>query len=151
VGWGIISGDSTAVRDYTEGIYKLLRARLCASYPMMFAIPAALDGPQDHLPGVIAKMRSRRDLTVEWANSTPRISCVRPQAAFYAFPKLEIPEDDLSFVKSVLAEKGVLLVHGDGFGQKPGTRHVRVVYLPNEPTLTQAYSAIASFMRERYV
>ncbi len=150
IGWAIVSGEAAVVKPYIEGIYKLLRARLSASYPMQFAIPAALNGPQDHLPGVIAKMRARRDLTVRWADSTPRVSCVPPQAAFYAFPKINIPEDDLSFVKAVLTQKHVLVVHGSGFGQKPGTKHFRIVYLPAEATLSAAYSAMAEFMRERY-
>lgn len=150
IGWAIVSGEAAVVKPYIEGIYKLLRARLSASYPMQFAIPAALNGPQDHLPGVIAKMRARRDLTVRWADSTPRVSCVPPQAAFYAFPKINIPEDDLSFVKAVLTQKHVLVVHGSGFGQKPGTKHFRIVYLPDEATLSAAYSAMAEFMRERY-
>jgi alanine-synthesizing transaminase len=150
IGWGILSGDAAAVGNYREGIYKLLRARLSASYPMQFAVPAALEGPQDHLPPAIAKMRSRRDLTVKWAASTPGISCVAPRAAFYAFPRLEIPEDDLSFVKGVLMEKSVLLVHGEGFGQKPGTKHVRIVYLPQEQVLKQAYSSLGEYLREKY-
>ena len=150
IGWGVVSGEAAAVKPYVEGICKLLRSRLCANYPMQFAIAAALDGPQDHLPGVIAKMRSRRDLTVKWANATPRVSCVSPRAAFYAYPKIDIPEDDLSFVKGVLTEKNVLVVHGSGFGQKPGTKHFRIVYLPDEGTLTQAYAGIAEYMREHY-
>jgi len=150
IGWAIVSGEVAAVKPYIQGIYKLLRARLSASYPMQFAIAAALNGPQDHLPKVVAKMRSRRDLTVKWANSTPRVSCVAPQAAFYAFPKIEIPGDDLDFVKGVLTEKHVLVVHGSGFGQKPGTKHFRIVYLPDEATLTKAYAGIAEFMKEKY-
>jgi alanine-synthesizing transaminase len=150
IGWAIVSGEAAAVKPYIEGICKLLRARLSASYPMQFAIAAALNGPQDHLPKVVAKMRARRDLTVKWANSTPRASCVAPQAAFYAFPKIDIPGDDLDFVKGVLMEKHVLVVHGSGFGQKPGTKHFRIVYLPDESTLTKAYQGIAEFMKEKY-
>jgi len=150
LGWGMVSGEAAALKPYIEGINKLLRARLSANYPMQYAIPAALDGPQDHLPGVIAKMRARRDLTVQWANSTPRVSCVPPRAAFYAFPKIDIPDDDLTFVKGVLSEKSVLVVHGAGFGQKPGTRHFRIVYLADEPTLTAAYAGIADYLRQHY-
>ncbi len=150
IGWGIVSGDPAQVRNYCEGVYKLLRARLSASYPMQCAIPPALDGPQDHLQVATAKMRARRDLLVEWANATPHVSCVPPRAAFYGFPKLEIPDDDLTFVKGLLTEKSVLLVHGGGFGQKPGTRHVRVVYLPQERVLKQAFAAIGEYMREKY-
>ena len=150
LGWGVVSGPPAAVKPYVEGIHKLLRARLSANHPQQFAIAAALDGPQDHLPGVIAKMRARRDLTVQWANSTPRVSCVPPLAAFYAFPKLHIPDDDLSFVKGVLSEKNVLLVHGSGFGQKQGTRHFRIVFLPDEPTLQTAYAGISDYLRQHY-
>jgi alanine-synthesizing transaminase len=133
-----------------EGINQLLRARLCANHPEQYAIKPALEGPQDHLVEARRKMRSRRDLTVKWANSTPHVSCVPPRGAFYAFPKLDIPESDEIFTKELLREKHVLVVHGAGFGQKPGTKHVRIVFLPEEPVLSGAYAAIADFMRERY-
>jgi alanine-synthesizing transaminase len=150
IGWGVVSGEPAAVKPYIEGIGRLLRSRLCANHPEQYAIPAALDGPQDHLVEVIRKMRSRRDLTVKWCNSTPRVSCVAPRGAFYAYPSINIPEGDDVFVRELLTQKHVLVVHGSGFGQKPGTRHFRIVFLPDEQTLTKAYSAIADFIRERY-
>src|SRR5215813_2687471 len=150
IGWGIASGEAAAIRPYVEGINRLLRARLCANHPEQYAIKAALEGPQDHLPEVRKKLRSRRDLTVNWCNSTPRISCVSPRGAFYAYPKIDIPEGDDVFVKELILQKHVMVVHGSGFGQKPGTQHFRIVFLPDEKTLTQAYTAIGEFMRERY-
>src|SRR6266436_7774336 len=92
IGWGIVSGDAAAVQPYIEGIHRLLRSRLCANHPEQYAIKPALEGPQDHLMEVRRKLRSRRDLTVKWANSTSRLSCVAPRGAFYAFPRLDIPE-----------------------------------------------------------
>jgi alanine-synthesizing transaminase len=150
IGWGIVSGDAAAVKPYVEGIHRLLRSRLCANHPEQYAIKAALEGPQDHLLEVTGKMRSRRDLTVNWCNSTPRVSCVSPKGAFYAYPRLDIPEGDDIFVKELLVQKYVLVVHGSGFGQKPGTKHFRIVFLPDEQTLTIAYAAIADFMKKRY-
>jgi alanine-synthesizing transaminase len=150
IGWGIVSGDAAAVKPYIEGIHRLLRARLCANHPEQYAIKAALEGPQDHLNEVARKLRSRRDLTMKWCSSTARVSCVSPKGAFYAFPKLDIPENDDVFVKELLVQKHVLAVHGSGFGQKPGTKHFRVVFLPDEQTLTNAYGAIAEFMKKRY-
>jgi len=117
IGWGIVSGDAAALKPYIEGIHRLLRSRLCANHPEQYAIPAALEGPQDHLPEVNAKLRARRDLTVKWCNSTPRVSCVAPRGAFYAYPRLDIPEGDDIFVKELLQKKHVLVVHGSGFGQ----------------------------------
>jgi alanine-synthesizing transaminase len=150
IGWGIVSGEAAAVKQYSEGIQKLLRARLCANHPEQYAIKAALEGPQDHIAEVRKKLRSRRDLTVKWANSTPRVSCVSPRAAFYAFPKIDIPEGDEVFVRELILKKHVMVVHGSGFGQRPGTKHFRIVYLPDEATLTKAYAAIADLLKERY-
>ena len=150
IGWGIVSGEASEVRPYIEGIHRLLRARLCANHPEQYAIPAALNGPQDHLSEVCRKLCSRRDLTVKWANETARLSCVSPRGAFYAFPRLDIPEGDDVFVKELCLKKHVLVVHGSGFGQKPGTRHFRIVFLPDERTLTTAYAGIGEFLKERY-
>lgn len=150
IGWGVVSGEATAVKPYVEGINRLLRSRLCANHPEQFAIKAALEGPQDHLVEVNKKLRSRRDLTLKWCKTTPRVSCVPPRGAFYAFPKLDIPEGDDVFVKELLLQKHVLVVHGSGFGQRAGTQHFRIVFLPDEKTLSSAYQAIADFLRERY-
>jgi alanine-synthesizing transaminase len=150
IGWGVVSGDAAAVKPYVEGVGRLLRSRLCANHPEQYAIKAALEGPQDHLKEVAAKLRSRRDLTMKWCNSTKRVSCVSPKGAFYAFPRLDIPEGDDVFVKELLLQKHVLVVHGSGFGQKAGTKHFRIVFLPDEQTLTTAYAGIADFMKVRY-
>jgi alanine-synthesizing transaminase len=150
IGWGIVSGDAAAVKTYTEGVHRLLRARLCANHPEQYAIRPALEGPQDHLIEVRRKLRSRRDLTQKWCESTPRVSCIAPRGAFYAFPRIDIPESDEVFVKELIRQKHVMVVHGSGFGQKPGTQHFRIVFLPDEQTLTQAYAGIADFISERY-
>jgi alanine-synthesizing transaminase len=89
-------------------------------------------------------------MTVEWAKRTPRVSMVAPKGAFYAHPRLDIPEDDLTFVSELLKQQHVLCVHGSGFGQKAGTRHMRIVFLPQEPILRKAYENITEFMAERY-
>jgi len=149
VGWGIVSGDAAAVRPYVEGIHKLLRARLCANHPLQYAIPAALQGPDEYLHEAVRKLRTRRDLVTAWAKKTPGVSCVPPKAAFYAFPRLDIEEDDETFVKGLLKEKNVLVVHGSGFDQPPPYRHIRIVFLPREDILQDALNRIAAYLRER--
>src|SRR6202047_2522081 len=150
IGWGMVSGEAAAVKSYTEGVHRLLRARLCAKHPEQYAIKAALEGPQDHLTDVQGKLRSRRDLTQQWCEETPRGSCVTPRGAFYAFPRIDIPDSDEVFVKEPIRQKHVMVVHGSGFGQKPGTKHFRIVFLPDEKTLTKAYGSIGDFIQERY-
>jgi alanine-synthesizing transaminase len=150
IGWAIATGPAESLGDYLEAVYKLLRARLSAPHPFMHAIAPALEGPQDHLVQARAKLRARRDLTVEWAARTPRVSLVAPRGAFYAFPRLDIPEEDLQFVTELLQQKHVLCVHGSGFGQRQGQRHMRIVFLPQEEVLGQAYGAISEFIAQRY-
>jgi alanine-synthesizing transaminase len=149
MGWGIVSGDGSAVKPYIEGIHKMLRARLSANHPEQYAIKPALEGPQDHLIEVRRKLTARRDLTVETCNSIPGMSCVPPRGAFYAFPRIDVPEDDAAWVRQLLLEKHILTVQGSGFGQKPGSKHFRIVFLPQEEMLRKAYSEIHDFMKSR--
>src|SRR5216683_5968246 len=151
IGWGIASGEASVIKPYLEGVNKLLRARLCANHPEQYAIKAALEGPQDHLVEVKRKLRSRRDLTMKWCAETSRASCVAPRGAFYAYPRIDIPDSDEVFVKELIRQKHVMVVHGSGFGQRPGTQHFRIVLLPDEKTLAKAYAGIADFIRERYL
>jgi alanine-synthesizing transaminase len=150
IGWAVATGPAEALHEYLEAVYKLLRARLSAPHPFMYAIAPALNGSQDHLIEVRNKLRRRRDLTVAWAERTPRVTLTAPHGAFYAFPKLDIPEDDKEFVTELVEQKYVLCVHGSGFGEKPGTRHMRIVYLPPEDVLNEAYGRITEFMAGRY-
>jgi alanine-synthesizing transaminase len=150
IGWAIGTGPREVLRPYMESVHRLLRARLSAPHPFQHAIKPALEGPQDHLQEVLRKLKRRADLTASWAKRTPKVKLVTPKGAFYAYPTLEIPDDDLSFVTDLLKQKHVLVVHGSGFGQKSGTKHMRIVFLPPEPVLSEAYDAITEFMRERY-
>jgi alanine-synthesizing transaminase len=145
IGWGIVSGNRAVLKDYIEAINKLLRARLSANHPEQYAIPAALEGDQSHLEIANKKLTSRRDMTVEMLNAIPGISCVKPEGAFYAFPKLHINTPDNVFVAELIKETGVVVVPGTGFGQRPETNHFRVVFLPPEEILTKAYKNIADF------
>jgi alanine-synthesizing transaminase len=150
IGWAIATGPHEVLHPYMEAVHRLLRARLSAPHPFQHAIKPALEGPQDHLDEVLRKLKRRADLTVQWAKRTPHVRLVAPKGAFYAHPTLKIPEDDRTFVTDLLKQKHVLVVHGSGFGEKPGTRHIRVVFLPPEPVLSAAYDAMTDFIRERY-
>jgi alanine-synthesizing transaminase len=150
IGWSIISGAQELVRDYTEAMKKLVRARLCASHPKQFAISSALNGDQIHIKETTEKLIRRRDLTVERLNAIPGISCQRPDGAFYAFPRIEEDVDDEEFVKSLIRETGVVVVHGSGFGPLPKTPHFRVVFLPPEDILNEAYDRLEGYMRRHF-
>jgi alanine-synthesizing transaminase len=148
IGWGIISGNQAVLKNYIDAVNKILRARLCANHPIQHAIPAALGANQAHLKEVIAKLTRRRDITTARLNAIPGISCVKAEGAFYAFPRLHIEEPDQQWVSELIRQTGVVVVHGSGFGQVPGTRHFRVVFLPSENVLEKAFDKIEAFMAD---
>ena len=145
IGWGIVSGRKEVLADFIEAVNKILRARLSANHPEQYGIKPSLEGNHDHLTEGMKKLTRRRDLTVEMLNAIPGISCVKPEGAFYAFPKLEMKQPDNHFVAELIKETGVVIVPGSGFGQVPGTKHFRVVFLPNEQILEKAYKSIGEF------
>lgn len=149
IGWGIVSGPEEILEDFIEAIHKLARARLCAPHPFQYAIPVALNNENGYMKEVIPALRRRRDLIVEGLNQIPHLSCRKPSGAFYAFPKIEIPGiNDLDFVKRLIMEEGVVVVHGSGFGQKGGTGHFRIIFLPEERILEEALFRIERFVKK---
>lgn len=145
IGWGVLSGDKDRLEDYVGAIQQLGRARLSANHPEQHGIPAALDGDQSHLTEMIAGLETRRDLAMKGLNEIDGISCVVPQGAFYAFPRLHLDVDDAQWCADLMRETGVVVVPGSGFGQKPGTQHFRIVLLPPLDVLSDACEGIAAF------
>ena len=150
IGWGIASGNKLVLKEYIEAINKILRARLCANHPAQYGIAPSLLGDQSHLDIAKQKLTRRRNLTVEMINAIPGISCVEPEGAFYAFPRINNISNDAHWTSELIKETGVVVVPGSGFGQVPGTNHFRIVFLPPENILEKAYKAITQF-HEKYV
>ncbi len=144
IGWGVASGPRELMADYIEAINRILRSRLCANHPFQYAIRPCLEGDHGHLPPVLEKLTTRRDITVEKLNANG-ISCVAPKGAFYAFARLEGVRDDRHWASELIRQTGVVVVPGSGFGQRPQTAHFRVVFLPEPEKLHAAYDKITAF------
>lgn len=151
IGW--IAANKCLAEDSAlmGAIHQLGRTRLSAPHPFQYAVRPALEGSQDHLSKTVKKLKERQKFTHEKLNEINGLSCVKPRAAFYAFPRIELDiEDDKKFVMELLKEEGVCVVHGSGFGQKPGTKHFRMVFLPQIEILSEAFDRIERFIRKRY-
>jgi alanine-synthesizing transaminase len=148
IGWGILTGKKELVSEYNEGMQKFVRARLSANKPEQFAIKNALLTSQPHIKEMTDKLKQRGDLTYKRMNAIDGLSLVKPQGAFYAFVKIDLDIDDFTFCKRLIEEYGVVTVHGSGFGQKPDTKHFRIVFLPNEEILNKAYDKIEEFVKK---
>lgn len=150
-GWMIISGDKRHAGDYIEGLGMLASMRLCANVPAQFAIQTALGGYQsiDDLVLPTGRLGRQREVAHRLLTDIPGVTCVRPQAALYLFPRLD-PQlypiaDDERFVLDLLEKERVLVVQGTGFNW-PQPDHFRVVFLPHEDDLTEAVGRIARFL-----
>jgi len=150
-GWMIISGEKRHAEDYIEGLNMLASMRLCANVPGQFAIQTALGGYQsiDDLVGPGGRLLRQRDLAWELITAIPGVSCIKPKAALYLFPKLD-PRmypiaDDQQFILELLEAEKVLVVQGTGFNW-PHPDHLRIVFLPNADDLTDAIGRIARFL-----
>ncbi|RFO98770.1 aminotransferase [Rhodoferax lacus] len=157
-GWLVVSGDKRVARDYIEGLNMLSNMRLCANVPGQWAIQTALGGHQsiNELVGEGGRLRRQRDLAHELITAIPGVTCVKPSAALYMFPKLDPAvypiEDDQQFFMELLQETRVMLVQGTGFNWKTPD-HFRIVFLPHEDDLREAIGRVAKFLetyRKRY-
>jgi alanine-synthesizing transaminase len=150
-GWMVVTGDKKAARDYIEGLNMLSNMRLCANVPGQWAIQTALGGYQsiNELVGEGGRLRRQRDLAYELITAIPGVSCVKPTAALYMFPKLDPKiypiQDDQQFFLEVLEETKVMLVQGTGFNW-PTPDHFRIVFLPHEDELREAIGRMARFL-----
>ena len=150
-GWMVVSGDKRRAKDYIEGLDMLASMRLCANAPGQYAIQTALGGYQS-INDLIAeggRLRRQRDLAHELITAIPGVSCVKPKATLYMFPRLDPKvypiKNDQNFIAELLQEEKVLLVQGTGFNW-PNPDHFRLVFLPYEDDLRDAIGRIARFL-----
>jgi alanine-synthesizing transaminase len=150
-GWLIVSGDKRHARDYLEGLNMLASMRLCSNVPGQYGIQTALGGYQsiNDLVAPSGRLTRQRDLAHELLTLIPGVTCVKPKAAMYLFPRLDPKlyhiSDDQKFILNLLEEERVLVVQGSGFNW-PHPDHIRVVFLPHEEDLTEAIGRMSRFL-----
>ena len=150
-GWLVVSGDKRAASDYIEGLNMLSNMKLCSNVPGQWAIQTALGGYQsiNDLTCEGGRLRRQRDLAYELITAIPGVSCVKPVAALYMFPRLDPAiypiKDDRQFFLELLKETRVMLVQGTGFNWG-SPDHFRIVFLPHEDDLREAIGRIAKFL-----
>ena len=150
IGWMILSGNKRIAKDYIEGIKMLSNMRLCSNVPAQSIVQTALGGHQSVNDYVVpgGRLYEQREFIYNALTDIPGITCVKPKAAFYMFPKIDIEKfnitDDEKFALDLLRDKKILLIHGGGFNWKQPD-HFRVVYLPRIEVLKEAARKIADF------
>lgn len=150
IGWMILSGNKRIAKDYIEGLNMLANMRMCSNVPAQSVVQTALGGHQsvnDYIvPG--GRVHDQRDLVYDMLNQIPGITAVKPKAAFYIFPKIDVKRfnihSDEQFALDLLHDKHILISHGGAFNwHRPD--HFRVVYLPRMGMLRETMGEISDF------
>jgi len=145
-GW-LAVGRSGRMNDVLVAIRKLADGRLCSPGPMQHAITAALTMDRSHQQVFIDALKERADVSLARLNAIDGITCVKPESAFYAMPKVDLPAGvtDEDYIVSLLRATGVLCVYGSGFGLPAEDGFFRVVFLASPGELHEIYDLIAGF------
>jgi len=141
-------------------VLKLASSQLCSNLNGQLMVDLMLNEPK---PGEAsyAKWREEKDslygalarkskMVHAKLNAIDGVSCQMVEGAMYAFPKIDIPAGavaaaeatghppDTFYALSLLEQTGLCTVPGNGFGQKEGTYHIRLTFLPDEEELEKA-------------
>jgi alanine-synthesizing transaminase len=152
-GWLVVSGAKETAKSYLEGLETLSSVRLCANVPAMHAIQTALGGRQsiEDLTGPKGRLLLQRDTAWSLLTKIPGVSCIKPKAAMYLFPRLDPKiypiKNDENFVLDLLLDKKILVVQGTAFNW-PDPDHFRIVFLPREDDITEAIHRLSDFLKK---
>nr|MDO8134816.1 aminotransferase class I/II-fold pyridoxal phosphate-dependent enzyme [Candidatus Njordarchaeum guaymaensis] len=153
IGWMCFHHPNGELNELKDSLMREARIRLSANAPCQYAAAEALRGPQDHIPVLVEELKKRRDVMIKRFNEIPCLSCVKPEGAFYAFPKITIDKkkwkDDKDFVLDLLKETGVLFVYGSGFDPTYGSGHFRTVILPPIEMISEAMNKLQGYMQSK--
>ncbi len=150
-GWMVVSGEKKHAQDYINGLTILASMRLCSNVPGQFAIQTALGGYQSihDLVAPNGRLCKQRDLAYKLLTEIPGITCVKPKAGLYLFPRLDPAvypiEDDQQFILELLESEKVLVVQGTGFNWVHPD-HLRLVFLPTVDDLVEAFARLSRFL-----
>lgn len=151
-GWMCLAGDKSRAKGYIEGIKLLSSMRLCSNVPGQSIIQTALGGYQssEEMISTGGRIREQRDFIYKAINDIPGLSAVKPSAAFYIFPKIDVERfnitNDEQFALDLLKSKKILITCGTGFNWiKPD--HFRIVFLPETRMLEEACEKMEDFFK----
>lgn len=150
-GWMCLSGPKQNAKSYIQGVNLLSSMRLCSNVPAQSIIQTALGGIQSAdellLPG--GRLYEQREVIYNELSAIDGINVVKPDAAFYIFPKIDTQKihinNDEKFAMDLLKKKYVLISHGTGFNM-PEPGYFRIVYLPDKEVLHEACIRLGDFL-----
>ena len=141
-------------------LYKLASSGLCSNLDGQVMVDVMVKPPlpgdesyelfREETTSIYSSLKRKSVMLYTFLNQIDGVSCEPLQGAMYAFPQIHLPpsaiaealaeghEPDTFYALSLLEHTGICAVPGSGFGQKEGTYHLRLTFLPEETKLEQA-------------
>ncbi|XP_078432869.1 alanine aminotransferase 2 isoform X2 [Wolffia australiana] len=163
-GYMELTGFAPEVREH---IYKIASVNLCSNISGQILASLVMNPPQqgdesyesyvDERDGILSSLARRAKILEEAFNGMDGVSCNKAEGAMYLFPRLRLPRraieaaaaantmPDTLYARRLLHATGIVLVPGSGFGQVPGTYHVRCTILPQEDKIPAIVSRLKDF------
>jgi len=158
--------------EVNEEVYKLSSMTLCSNTLAQAMVASILNPPlpgstsnalfQKEKDAILDGLKRKALLVERELNNIPGFSVMPIEGAMYAFPAVQLPRryveratslgslPDTQYCKDVLLKLGVIVVPGNGFGQKRGTYHFRMTILPKEDELAYMLKGLKNFQADLY-
>ena len=151
IGYVLAPEEDTVSEELKRKLADYCRVRLSSNTPAQYAIAAAMNNTGEHQRTVrelVKKIEKIVGVAMKGLGENHHLSAVRPQGAFYIFPKIHMKtldfRNDREFVHALLEEKLVQTTRGSGFGA-PG--HFRIVALAPEEIMGDCVQRVNDFCR----
>jgi aspartate/methionine/tyrosine aminotransferase len=155
-----------------DEMYKMFSMSLCSNTVGQAMMAQILNPP---MPGdasyklfaaersnIFDGMIKKAGVVYKMLNTIKGINCMPIEGAMYAFPEVVLPKGYINKAKKlgkpadtlycieVLKELGVIMVPGNGFGQRKNSYHYRLTILPEEKDLVGMLGGLEAFQENLY-
>ncbi|XP_010917379.1 alanine aminotransferase 2 isoform X2 [Elaeis guineensis] len=153
--------------DVKEQIYKVASVNLCSNISGQILSSLVMNPPKvgdesyesymAEKDEILSSLARRAKALEDAFNSLEGVTCNKAEGAMYLFPRLHLPQKaikaaeaaktapDAYYARRLLDATGIVVVPGSGFGQVPGTWHIRSTILPPEDKIPAIISRLKAF------
>ena len=130
--------------SFAELLFKVASVNLCSNTIGQALVYLMVNPPQNGTDAFDKFLQEKQTILDDLYNKANIIKksfkemdgmeCFGKIGALYLFPRInKLPPNttDFDYCMTLLEETGLCVVNGSGFGQKPGTHHLRIAFLPS--------------------
>ena len=151
IGYALVPEGDALSSSIKEKLADYAKMRLSSGTPAQYAFAEAINdvaGHKEALKAMVEEIADRTNFAYDLLKDSDHLRLrLRPKGAFYLLPEIDAGKTDFKDnrdrVRTLMAEEGVQITRGEGFGS-PGK--IRIVSLPTKGILELAIRKIDKFL-----